>query len=588
MRSWGLKLIMIAVLGAVAAVAAASPALASIPINFNNWHVNGSLTAKKLNEPVVLPKGSVFNGAASLELTETEASGTLHGHITVPPFKAKLKLVGLLPSEVGITFTEVGESHGTISPLPRTDCRPSLSAYCAEVGVVSKAIVGIDTVGTGGLELPTHCETSEPVEFTPTTRLTITELEEAGTKFEGLTTIPTITCSGVEGLIMGPLITALMSGPENPYVLHISETEPAPPTVVTKPATDTTQVSARLEGTVNPETELITDCHIEYGTTTSYGKSLPCSPMPTNQALPQEVQVLAAGLTEGTTYHYRVVATNALGTTEGKDETLETLGSTGAPIYGQCVAMKKGNYIDPNCTGMKTVKGVPVEHRGKFEWVPGPPASCVAAKKGEYTDSACATNSSKPHKGTFEKAPGPGFTASSGAVSVTATGLAVKCSASTGQGTITSLSGGTAQLTFTGCESAGHACTSEGADGTASGHAGQIDTNALDSRLLGPVAVFSGDQIWNSLLSAEHEPYVAEFGCNGTLYRLAGSLGGVEHGDVNTSTSSSSLAFEGPNGEQGWTVESSSDGGSTWAAASSSTVLSNVTLSYASPVEIRP
>ena len=40
--------------------------VAKLPLE--KWAVYGSLTPKKLNEPVVLPKGSTFDGLAVLEI----------------------------------------------------------------------------------------------------------------------------------------------------------------------------------------------------------------------------------------------------------------------------------------------------------------------------------------------------------------------------------------------------------------------------------------------------------------------------------------------------------------------------------------
>ncbi len=572
------------------ALLAASPAWGQETFTFHNWPVTGSLTPKKLGEPVILPKGSVFNGGANVELTLTEAHGTIHGSLFVPPFTANLKLLGLLPTEVGITMNEVGESLGTISPLPRSACN-NQPGYCIEASVDAKANIGLDFIGTLGLHLPVHCETTEPVDFKPSTQLTLVELAESGPHFKGLTTIPPLSCGGIEGLLLTPVINALMAGPENPYALHISEIEPAAPLVAATPATETTQVSTHLAGTVNPQTETVTDCHFEYGTTTKYGSTVPCANMPGNGLHDVPVSALASGLTENTVYHYRLVATNVLGTTASPDATVQTLSGATAPKYGQCVAQKGGNYVDAGCTAMKIVKGKPVEHAGKFEFNAGPAPSCVAKKKGEYTDSGCTVKAAKPGKGTFEKAGGPGYTISGGPVTIESSGagLALHCAASSGQGLVTGVSSGTARLTLTGCESHGQQCTSEGVNSSPSGSAGQIETNALATRLLGPVEPSgSGTQVWNEFVSGEHQPYAAEFGCGTSAYRISGSLAGIERNDLNHMTNSSALEFEPTGGEQAWVAEASSDGGKTWGSAAPAIGAAALANAYASEIEIKP
>lgn len=79
---------------------------------------------------------------------------------------------------------------------------------------------------------------------------------------------------------------------------------------------------ATLNGTVDPSGVPITVCQFEYGTTLSYGATVPCSPATPEGANPVPVAANLAELTPGTTYHYRLVATDAEGVTvSGADET---------------------------------------------------------------------------------------------------------------------------------------------------------------------------------------------------------------------------------------------------------------------------
>jgi hypothetical protein len=96
------------------------------------------------------------------------------------------------------------------------------------------------------------------------------------------------------------------------------------PTVVTGSASGITQTEATLKATVNPNDERITECKFEYGQTTSYGSSAPCFPATIEGEKPVTVSATATGLTPNRTYHYRIVATNANGTSEGQDATFKT------------------------------------------------------------------------------------------------------------------------------------------------------------------------------------------------------------------------------------------------------------------------
>jgi len=248
-----------------------------------------------------------------------------------------------------------------------------------------------------------------------------------------------------------------------------------------------------------------------------------------------------SGLKEATKYHYRIVATNSIGTADSSDATFTTLGRAGEPEFGVCVAQKGGEYRDAGCTS-KAKKA----KKGKFEWTPAPAPTCYSHLKGEYTNSSCTAKSAKPRKGSFEKRNGPLLTTSSGPVTLETGAGNVACAAGTGSGAITSAIAATERITFTGCELAGKKCTSEGSNGTASGTAGAIETNLLTARLLGPVA----GQVWTELVSAEHQPYLAEFGCEGSKLRVKGSLSGVQGGDVGVASATGTTSFGPGIGEQ--------------------------------------
>lgn len=93
------------------------------------------------------------------------------------------------------------------------------------------------------------------------------------------------------------------------------------PVVITNPATLITSHSARLNGTVDPH-GLSTTVHFQYGRTVSYG-SRTSNQIKTGNNY-QNVMATISGLTTHTTYHFRIVATNASGTRYGSDRTFTT------------------------------------------------------------------------------------------------------------------------------------------------------------------------------------------------------------------------------------------------------------------------
>jgi hypothetical protein len=103
----------------------------------------------------------------------------------------------------------------------------------------------------------------------------------------------------------------------------------AAPGATTGPAASLTSSSANVTGSVNPNGETTT-YSFQFGKTTAYGfQTNPQSAGSGTQS--QLVSGTLTGLDPGTTYHYRLIATNASGTTVGTDLTFTTLGTQPPP-----------------------------------------------------------------------------------------------------------------------------------------------------------------------------------------------------------------------------------------------------------------
>jgi hypothetical protein len=125
-----------------------------------------------------------------------------------------------------------------------------------------------------------------------------------------------------------------------------------PPAATTGAATGVTRTTATLTGTVDPN-GTATSYHFEYGTTAAYGLSSPGGDADGEDATPVSVPI--EGLSPGTTYHYRLVATNGDGGAEGVDRTFRTASGPGLPSLSTTVAREVGptsaslrSRIDPN------------------------------------------------------------------------------------------------------------------------------------------------------------------------------------------------------------------------------------------------
>jgi hypothetical protein len=96
------------------------------------------------------------------------------------------------------------------------------------------------------------------------------------------------------------------------------------PAVTTDAASGVLGTSATLNGHVNPN-GASTTYFFEYGTTQAYGNQVPVTPASAGSGSSSvAVSASASGLTANTTYHYRIVASNAGGTVQGNDQTFTT------------------------------------------------------------------------------------------------------------------------------------------------------------------------------------------------------------------------------------------------------------------------
>lgn len=106
-------------------------------------------------------------------------------------------------------------------------------------------------------------------------------------------------------------------------VVCFKPTPPSPPTVTTLAASGIGEDFATLNGMANPESQE-TDVFFEWGTDTSYGNVTPSQDIG-NGGSSVAFSAFIFGLTPGTTYHFRAVATNPSGTAYGADMTFVSL-----------------------------------------------------------------------------------------------------------------------------------------------------------------------------------------------------------------------------------------------------------------------
>ncbi len=124
---------------------------------------------------------------------------------------------------------------------------------------------------------------------------------------------------------------ASTTGPELTFTTAPASPVTTPPAIGGESARFVNGTGAVIEAEINPHGGEAT-YEVQYGTSSSYGQSMPGPVAIAPATSAQGTIVSLVGLAPGTTYHYRLAATNQAGTSYGPDATFTTTGAarTGA------------------------------------------------------------------------------------------------------------------------------------------------------------------------------------------------------------------------------------------------------------------
>src|SRR5438128_2617952 len=201
-----------------------------------------------------------------------------------------------------------------------TGLLPLLFAVTALAGAGTAAAATAPTASTGPVTAvaPTTATVSGSVNpnGTATGYGNVTPTKDAGSG-----TGATAVSAPVTGLTAGRTYHFRLDATNDAGTSHGSDqtfVSSAAPTVTTKAASSVKDTSATLNGSVDPN-GLATTVYFEYGTTTGYGTKTPAASAGSGTNT-KSISAAVTGLTGGATYHFRLVATNATGTTNGADQ----------------------------------------------------------------------------------------------------------------------------------------------------------------------------------------------------------------------------------------------------------------------------
>jgi IPT/TIG domain-containing protein len=287
-------------------------------------------------------------GAAEVVVTDTNGTSTggpTYTYIAPPTVTSIAPTFGPTAGSTAVTITgtgfvvgatvTIGSEAAAVEVVSETEIKAKTTAHAA--GAAAVVVTDTNGTSTGG---PTYTYIPPPTvtSIAPTSgptaggsAVTITGTgfvagatvtigsEAAAVEVVSETEIKAKTTAHAAGAAEVVVTDANGTSSGGPVYTYI-----APPTVATEAASALTQTSATLNATVNPNGAEVSECKFEYGTSTGYGTSVPCSTPPGAGTSAVAVSASLVALTASTTYHFRIVASNPGGANVGADQTFST------------------------------------------------------------------------------------------------------------------------------------------------------------------------------------------------------------------------------------------------------------------------
>jgi len=218
----------------------------------------------------------------------------------------------------------------TILALGMAAAAPTMAATTAPAAATgSPTLISGSSAVLNATVNPNGTTTTYAFQYGPTTNYGL----QTATTSAGSGTTSTPVHVTVTGLISDTAyhfrVVATSANGSTPGADVTFTTGKTPPTATTSSPSVVRDTSADLNASVNPNGKATTYT-FEYGPTTTYGlQTAPTAIAPGTTST--AVHVTLSGLTSGTTYHYRVVATSSDGTGASPDATFLTTGTPTSP-----------------------------------------------------------------------------------------------------------------------------------------------------------------------------------------------------------------------------------------------------------------
>ena len=232
--------------------------------------------------------------------------------------------------ELGTTYhfrlvgaNNAGTNYGSDQTFVTSPTEPSVTTDTA-------TSVTIDGATLNGIVNPNGASTTYYFEYGITTSYgSTTTVTEAGSGTSAVS-----VNAGISGLELNTTYHFRLVATNSVGTTNGSDqtftTNALTPSVSTGLATSVTSNTATLNGTINPN-GASTTYYFEYGITTAYGSTTITTSAGSGTSA-VSVNANITGLSESTTYHFRLVATNSIGTTSGSDQTFTTSPPVGPTV----------------------------------------------------------------------------------------------------------------------------------------------------------------------------------------------------------------------------------------------------------------
>ncbi|MEI7491429.1 MAG: Ig-like domain-containing protein [Bacteroidota bacterium] len=150
----------------------------------------------------------------------------------------------------------------------------------------------------------------------------------------------------IDGSVYAKAIAVQDNTMKDSLMITISGQVPLAPSVTTLAATNISGTGVTLNGSVIAH-NASTSVTFNWGTSIAYGNTIAASPSTVTGNTATQVLAGLSGLSEGTTYHFRCVGTNSVGTTYGSDLSFTTCLTPATPgtIGGSAVVCQNQNGV---------------------------------------------------------------------------------------------------------------------------------------------------------------------------------------------------------------------------------------------------